>query len=42
MLRTGMVGDTITTGGILWQPNNSATAGMATSLEWTLRDAWLA
>jgi peptide/nickel transport system substrate-binding protein len=27
-LRTGMVGDIITTDGILWQPNNSATVGM--------------
>ncbi len=28
VLRTGMVGDIITTDGILWQPNNSATVGM--------------
>jgi peptide/nickel transport system substrate-binding protein len=27
-LHTGMVGDIITTDGILWQPNNSATVGM--------------
>jgi peptide/nickel transport system substrate-binding protein len=28
VLRTGMVGDIVTTDGILWQPNNSATVGM--------------